>query len=195
MAEPESQPEAQADDAEERDLVAASARGDQDAFRRLVERYRRLVLHVAFRSMGDMSLAEDVAQEAFIKVFRGLPHYRPEKPFVHWLHRVVANAVTDELRRKRATIPLDALVNPPESSEADPEDVAGQHDVQQAVRAAIAALPPRYREIISLQVFHELTYEEIARRLRLPLGTVMWRLNMAKRLLRKQLGDAFRPAA
>jgi len=195
VAEPESQPEAQADDAEERDLVAASARGDQDAFRRLVERYRRLVLHVAFRSMGDMSLAEDVAQEAFIKVFRGLPHYRPEKPFVHWLHRVVANAVTDELRRKRATIPLDALVNPPESSEADPEDVAGQHDVQQAVRAAIAALPPRYREIISLQVFHELTYEEIARRLRLPLGTVMWRLNMAKRLLRKQLGDAFRPAA
>ena len=195
MAEPESQPEAQADDAEERDLVAASARGDQDAFRRLVERYRRLVLHVAFRSMGDMSLAEDVAQEAFIKVFRGLPHYRPEKPFVHWLHRVVANAVTDELRRKRATIPLDALVNPPESSEAEPEDVAGQHDVQQAVRAAIAALPPRYREIISLQVFHELTYEEIARRLRLPLGTVMWRLNMAKRLLRKQLGDAFRPAA
>ncbi|TMF59536.1 MAG: sigma-70 family RNA polymerase sigma factor [Chloroflexi bacterium] len=195
MAEPESQSEAQADDAEERDLVAASARGDQDAFRRLVERYRRLVLHVAFRSMGDMSLAEDVAQEAFIKVFRGLPHYRPEKPFVHWLHRVVANAVTDELRRKRATIPLDALVNPPESSEAEPEDVAGQHDVQQAVRAAIAALPPRYREIISLQVFHELTYEEIARRLRLPLGTVMWRLNMAKRLLRKQLGDAFRPAA
>ena len=195
MAEPESQPEAQADDAEERDLVAASARGDQDAFRRLVERYRRLVLHVAFRSMGDMSLAEDVAQEAFIKVFRGLPHYRPEKPFVHWLHRVVANAVTDELRRKRATIPLDALVNPPESSEAEPEDVAGQHDVQQAVRAAIAALPPRYREIISLQVFHELTYEEIARRLRLPLGTVMWRLNMAKRLLRKQLGDAFGPAA
>ena len=195
MAEPESQSEAQVDDAEERDLVAASARGDQDAFRRLVERYRRLVLHVAFRSMGDMSLAEDVAQEAFIKVFRGLPHYRPEKPFVHWLHRVVANAVTDELRRKRATVPLDALVNPPESSEAAPEDVAGQHDVQQAVRAAIAALPPRYREIISLQVFHELTYEEIARRLRLPLGTVMWRLNMAKRLLRKQLGDAFRPAA
>jgi RNA polymerase sigma-70 factor (ECF subfamily) len=195
VAQPESQAEAQGDDAEESDLVAASARGDQDAFRRLVERYRRLVLHVAFRSMGDMSLAEDVAQEAFIKVFRGLPHYRPEKPFVHWLHRVVANAVTDELRRKRATIPLDAMVNPPESAEGDPEDLASQHDVQQAVRAAIAALPPRYRDIISLQVFHELTYEEIARRLQLPLGTVMWRLNMAKRLLRKQLGDAFRPAA
>ena len=195
MAQPGRLPKAQGDDADENDLVAASARGDQDAFRRLVERYRRLVLHVAFRSMGDMSLAEDVAQEAFIKVFRGLPHYRPEKPFVHWLHRVVANAVTDELRRKRLTLPLDEMVNPPESTEGDPEDVASQHDVQQAVRDAIAALPPRYREIITLQVFHELTYEEIAGRLQLPLGTVMWRLNMAKRLLRKQLGDVFRPAA
>jgi RNA polymerase sigma-70 factor (ECF subfamily) len=59
--------------------------------------------------------------------------------------------------------------------------------VQQAVRAAIASLPPRYREIITLQVFGELTYEEIARTLNMPLGTVMWRLNMAKRLLRKRL--------
>ena len=195
MAQPERLPEGRGDDSDEKDLVAASARGDQEAFRRLVERYRRLVLHVAFRSMGDMSLAEDVAQEAFIKVFRGLPRYRPEKPFVHWLHRVVANAVTDELRRKRSTVPLDEMVNPPESTEGDPEDVAGKHDVQQAVRDAIAALPPRYRDIITLQVFHELTYEEIARQLQLPLGTVMWRLNMAKRLLRKQLGDAYRPAA
>ncbi len=189
VAEPQRLPDAEGDDADEGDLVAASARGDQDAFRRLVERYRRLVLHVAFRSMGDMSLAEDVAQEAFIKVFRGLPHYRPEKPFIHWLHRVVANAVTDELRRKRSTLPLDAMVNPPESNEGDPEDVAGQHDVQRAVREAIAGLPARYRDIITLQVFHELTYEEIARRLQLPLGTVMWRLNMAKRLLRKRLHD------
>ncbi|MCA1835014.1 MAG: sigma-70 family RNA polymerase sigma factor [Actinobacteria bacterium] len=73
------------DEAEEVDLVEASAKGDEDAFRRLVERYQRLVTRVAFRSMGDMSLAEDVAQEAFIKVFRGLPAYQPEKPFVHWL--------------------------------------------------------------------------------------------------------------
>jgi len=186
---PERLPEEQPDDVDEGELVRASARGDQDAFEQLVNRYRRLVMHVAVRLMGDMSLAEDVAQEAFIKVYRGLPGYRPEKPFVHWLRRVVGNAVVDELRRRRPVVSLDGMDQPPASEADDPQDVANQHALQQAVRDAIAKLPPRYREIITLQVFHELTYEEIARRLNLPLGTVMWRLNMARRLLRKQLQD------
>ncbi len=133
------------------------------------------------------SLAEDVAQEAFIKVFRGLPNYRPDKPFVHWLHRVVANTVTDELRRRRPVQSLDAMVQPPASDEEGPQDVADHHAVEQAVRQAITSLPPRYRDVIILQVFHELTYEQIASALRLPLTTVVWRLNMAKRLLRKKL--------
>lgn len=181
-AESDSQPD-------EADLVAASARGDQDAFRQLVQRYQRLVLRVAFRSMGDTSLAEDVAQEAFIKVFRGLPNYRPDKPFVHWLHRVVANTVTDELRRRRPVQSLDAMVEPPASPEEGPPEVADHHAIEQAVRQAIASLPPRYRDVIILQVFHELTYEQIASALRLPLSTVTWRMNMAKRLLRQQLLD------
>lgn len=187
VSEAERLPEEVPGDSDEGELVRASAQGDQDAFAQLVERYRRLVLHVAFRSMGDMSLAEDVTQEAFIKVYRGLPKYRHEKPFVHWLRRVVGNAVTDELRRRRPVVSLDGMEQPPAGDEEDPQEVTDQHGVQQAVRAAIAALPPRYRDIISLQVFQELTYEEIARTLNLPLGTVMWRLNMAKRLLRKAL--------
>ncbi len=174
---------------DEADLVAASAQGDQDAFRQLVQRYERLVLRVAFRSMGDTSLAEDVAQEAFIKVFRGLPKYRPDKPFVHWLHRVVANAVTDELRRRRPVQSLDAMLEPPASPEEGPPEVADHHAIERAVRQAIASLPPRYRDVIILQVFHELTYEQIASTLRLPLSTVTWRMNMAKRLLRQQLLD------
>lgn len=189
MSQAERLPEEGPGDADERELVRASAAGDQDAFAQLVERYRRLVLHVAFRSMGDMSLAEDVSQEAFIKVYRGLPKYRHERPFVHWLRRVVGNAVMDELRRRRPVVSLDGMEQPPAGDEEDPQEVTDQHAVQQAVRAAIAALPPRYRDIISLQVFQELTYEEIARTLNLPLGTVMWRLNMAKRLLRRQLRD------
>ena len=174
---------------QESDLVAASARGDQDAFRQLVERYRRLVLHVAYRSMGDMSLAEDVAQEAFIKVYRGLPKYRPEKPFVHWLHRVVANAVTDELRRRRPVGALeeeDTLAAP---AGDDPETTVEARAVHQAVRDAVGKLPQPYRDVIILRAFDELSCQQIALTLRLPLSTVMWRLNMAKRLLRKQLGE------
>ncbi len=191
MSQPQSLPEDNQGDVEEGQLVWASAQGDQDAFRQLVQRYHRLVMHVAFRSMGDMSLAEDVAQEAFIKVYRGLPRYRPEKPFVHWLHRVVANAITDEIRRRRPVVSLDGMAQLPAADQEDPEEVADHHGVQQAVRDAVASLPSRYRDIITLQVFHELSYEEIARTLKLPLGTVMWRLNMAKRLLRKRLGDVW----
>jgi RNA polymerase sigma-70 factor, ECF subfamily len=189
MSQPEPMPEGGPDGVQEGDLVAASARGDQDAFRQLVERYRSLVLRVAYRSMGDMSLAEDVAQEAFIKVYRGLPKYRPEKPFVHWLHRVVANAVTDELRRRRPVASMDGVDEVPAPADREPQAVADAHMVQQAVRDAIAKLPLRYRDVIILQAFDELSYEQIALTLRLPLTTVIWRLNMAKRLLRKQLGE------
>jgi RNA polymerase sigma-70 factor (ECF subfamily) len=190
VSEPERLPTEEETERGEAALVKASAAGDQDAFRQLVERYRQLVLRVAMRSTGDASLAEDVAQEAFIKVYRGLPAYRPDKPFVHWLHRVVANTVTDELRRRRPVDSLDDMNQPPASAEQGPQEVADHHAVQEAVRLAISELPPRYRDIILLQVFHEMTYAEIARRLRLPLGTVMWRMNMAKRLLRKRLSDA-----
>ncbi len=179
-------------DAEERRLIDRSAAGDQEAFRELVIRHHRLVINVAFRALGELSLAEDVAQEVFLKVYKALPGYRHEKPFKHWLHRVAANAVTDALRRRRPIVSLDAMEQPPASRESDPMDVATRHDLQKAVRQAIASLPSHYRDTIALQAFGELSYEEIAKTLDVPLGTVMSRLNGAKRLLRERLGDLVR---
>jgi RNA polymerase sigma-70 factor, ECF subfamily len=175
-------------DAEERRLIDRSAQGDQDAFRQLVQRYHRLVISVAFRALGDMGLAEDVAQEVFLKVYRGLPAYRHEKPFVYLLHRVAGNAVTDAIRRVKPIVSLDGREQTPPSREADPQDLVARHDLQRAVRHQIAKLPPHYRDAVALQVFAELSYEEIARALEIPLGTVMSRLNSAKRLLRDRLG-------
>jgi RNA polymerase sigma-70 factor, ECF subfamily len=180
-------------DAEERRLIDRSATGDQEAFRQLVLRYHRLVINVAFRALGELSLAEDVAQDVFIKVYKALPTYRHDKPFKHWLHRVAANAVTDALRRRRPVVSLDGMEQPPASGVSDPQDVAARHDLQRAVRHAIANLPPHYRDTISLQAFGELSYDEIARTLDIPLGTVMSRLNGAKRLLRERLGDLVQP--
>jgi RNA polymerase sigma-70 factor, ECF subfamily len=179
-------------DAEERRLIDRSAAGDQEAFRQLVIRHHRLVINVAFRALGELSLAEDVAQEVFLKVYKALPGYRHEKPFKHWLHRVAANAVTDALRRRRPVVSLDDLEQPPASRESDPVDVATRHDLQRAVRQAIASLPSHYRDTIALQAFGELSYGEIAKTLDIPLGTVMSRLNGAKRLLRERLGDLVR---
>lgn len=175
------------DDPEERQLVSRSAAGDQDAFRQLVLRHHRRVLNIAHRALGDAGLAEDVAQEVFIKVFRHLPSYRHEKPFVHWLHRVAANTVTDAARRHRDVQSLDSMAQPPAGHGGDPQDVAAQHDLQRSVRRAIATLPPHYRDTLALQVYHDLSYEEIARTLDVPIGTVMSRLNGAKRLLRDRL--------
>jgi RNA polymerase sigma-70 factor (ECF subfamily) len=179
-------------DAEERRLIDRSAAGDQEAFRQLVIRHHRLVINVAFRALGELSLAEDVAQEVFLKVYKALPGYRHEKPFKHWLHRVAANAVTDALRRRRPVVSLDEMEQPPASRESDPLDVATRHDLQRAVRQAIASLPSHYRDTIALQAFGELSYDEIAKTLDIPLGTVMSRLNGAKRLLRERLGDLAR---
>jgi len=179
-------------DAEERRLIDRSAAGDQEAFRQLVIRHHRLVINVAFRALGELSLAEDVAQEVFLKVYKALPGYRHEKPFTHWLHRVAANAVTDALRRRRLVVSLDDMEQPPASRESDPVDVATRHDLQRAVRQAIASLPSHYRDTIALQAFGELSYDEIAKTLDIPLGTVMSRLNGAKRLLRERLGDLVR---
>jgi RNA polymerase sigma-70 factor (ECF subfamily) len=182
------------EEAEERRLIDRSAAGDQEAFRQLVVRYHRLVINVGFRALGELSLAEDVAQEVFIKVYKALPSYRHDKPFKHWLHRVAANAVTDALRRRRPVVSLDALEQTPAATESDPQDIAARHDLQRAVRHAIATLPAHYRDTIALQAFGELSYDEIAKVLDIPLGTVMSRLNGAKRLLRESLGDLIIPS-
>jgi RNA polymerase sigma-70 factor (ECF subfamily) len=182
------------EEAEERRLIDRSAAGDQEAFRQLVIRYHRLVINVGFRALGELSLAEDVAQEVFIKVYKALPSYRHDKPFKHWLHRVAANAVTDALRRRRPVVSLDALEQTPAATESDPQDIAARHDLQRAVRHAIATLPAHYRDTIALQAFGELSYDEIAKVLDIPLGTVMSRLNGAKRLLRESLGDLIIPS-
>src|ERR1700693_744984 len=106
------------EDAEERRLIDRSAAGDQEAFRQLVLRYHRLVINVAFRALGELALAEDVAQDVFIKVYKALPAYRHDKPFKHWLHRVAANAVTEALRRRRPIVSLDGMEHTPARGDA-----------------------------------------------------------------------------
>ena len=172
---------------EERQLIAASLAGDDDAFRKLVERHYRTVLNVAFRAFGSSAAAEDCAQDVFIKVHKRLRSYRADTPFIHWLHRVAANTVTDALRRRRTDLSLESLVHEAPAESGDPADAAASQEQRMAVRQAIAGLPSRLRNAIVLQVFHELSYQEIAQVLDIPIGTVMSRLHNAKRLLGDRL--------
>jgi RNA polymerase sigma-70 factor (ECF subfamily) len=187
-----SQAVASAREVDESQLIAASLAGDEDAFRRLVERHYRLVLHVAYRALGSLAAAEDCAQDVFIKVHQKLRSYRADTPFVHWLHRVAANTVTDAIRRRRVDLSLDALGHEATSESGDPAEAAALAEQRMAVRRAVAGLPGGLRDAIALQVFHELSYQEIAQVLNIPIGTVMSRIHSAKRLLRSRLAEYVR---
>jgi len=168
-------------------LVAASLAGDEDAFRQLVERHYRMVLKVAYRALGSVPAAEDCAQDVFIKVHQKLRLYRADRPFSRWLHRVTANTVTDAIRRRRFDISFDTLVHEAPSQSGDPAQAAALKEQRMAVRTALASLPGRLRDAIVLQVYHELSYQEIAEVLDIPVGTVMSRIHNAKGKLRRRL--------
>lgn len=175
--------------ADEPQLIAASIAGNEDAFRQLVERHYRLVLTLAYRALANLPAAEDCAQDVFIKVHTHLRTYRADKPFVHWLHRVAANTVTDAIRRRRVDLSLQALAHEAPSERGDPAETAALREQWMAVRRAVASLPSPLRDAIVLQVFHELSYQEIAHVLNIPIGTVMSRIYNARRLLRSRLAN------
>ena len=167
------------------ELIASSLQGDRSAFGALVLRYRRLVIGVAYRVSGDAVLAEDIAQEAFVRVWNKLPAFRPEGNFKGWICRIAANLTIDALRRRKPTVDitetsLPALADGPEASLLKEERAA-------AVRKAIMSLPLHSRTALVLREYEGLSYKEIADVLDIPLGTVKSRLSDARLRLQSQL--------
>lgn len=188
LAEPRADPVAPAqvpltDDA----LVVAALAGDGPAFGTLVERYERAVYHLAYRTLHDPEEAKDAAQEAFFKAFRALRTFRPGAKFSTWILTIVYHACCDRLsRRKRLS-----TAEPPDWADpaAGPAQQAESADEARRLRAAIDALPQKYRAVITLFHLQNRQYEEIAQVLDLPLGTVKTHLFRAKELLRRALDE------
>jgi RNA polymerase sigma-70 factor, ECF subfamily len=170
------------------DLVAATLRGNSNAFATLVERYDRAVYHLAYRTVRDVEEARDATQEAFFKAFRSLRTFKPGAKFSTWIFAITYHACCDRLnRRKRYTneeLPERADAGP------GPEQQAIALDEAARLRAAIDQLPEKYRTVITLYHLQGKQYEEIAQVLELPMGTVKTHLFRAKEQLRKLLGGA-----
>jgi RNA polymerase sigma-70 factor (ECF subfamily) len=166
-------------------LIADAQQGDKGAFSELVRRHHRGVISVVYRMCGDADLAEDAAQEAFIRAWQHLPGYRPRSPFRNWLYRIAMNAAYDALRREHETVDPETVVLV--SPEADPAAAMEQREREERVRQALRAMPPASREVIVLREYEGLSYREIADTLDIPVGTVMSRLNYARRWLRQAL--------
>jgi RNA polymerase sigma-70 factor (ECF subfamily) len=175
-------------------LVQRAQGGDQVALCELICRYERKTYNIAFRLMGNHADASDAAQEALVRVYTRLPHFRGDSAFSTWLFRVVTNTCLDELRRRgrqRHTSldqpqPSDQGTVPRQTSDdaENPVEQAERHEVQAAVQRAISRLPADYRTVVVLRDIHGYSYHEIAAMLGTSLGTIKSRLHRARQALR-----------
>lgn len=169
----------------ELDLIAKAQQGDKEAFGELVRCHREGVVNLVYRMCGDVHLAEDAAQEAFVRAWQHLPGYRPRSPFRNWVVRIAVNAALDTLRRERATVDIDVL--PLTSPDRGPEAAVEREERAKQVQQAVLALPPASRAVLVLREYEGLSYREIADALDIPIGTVMSRLNYARNRLCESL--------
>ncbi len=169
----------------ELDLITRAQHGDRQAFAGLVHRYREGVVNVVYRMCGDANLAEDAAQEAFIRAWQSLHSYRPKSAFRNWIYRIATNAALDVLRRERETV--DVAVLPLEHPGKGPEAAVVAKELGERVRQAVLALPPTSRSVLVLRGYEGLSYQQIADTLGIPIGTVMSRLSYARKRMRESL--------
>jgi len=169
----------------DQELVSNSLQGDRLAFGKLVDRYREGAVAVVYRMTGDANLAEEAAQEAFIRAWQRLQSYKPGHSFRSWIFSIAMHAALDALRRARVEDDIDRV--PLEASDGMPEAELEAKQRGAQVQQAVLALPPACRAVLVLREYECLSYQEISATLDIPLGTVMSRLNYARGLLRKSL--------
>lgn len=171
------------------ELIHATLGGDRSAFGVLVYRYQEMVINVVYRMCGDPHLAEDAAQEAFIKAWQNLHKYNPDLSFKAWINRIAINKAIDVLRRSPLTIDIDMIegdIGSGTSTKGVEDEVERKHQ-KERIQRMLLNLPEAGRAVLVLREYQCLSYQEIAEVLNIPVGTVMSRLNYVRGLLRKQL--------
>lgn len=184
----------------EAELLQRCRGGDERAYQQLVRTYQSQVFSIALRMVRSREDAEDVAQETFVRVFRSLDRYDPNRPFAAWLYTIVSRLAIDHLRRRRVR-PVPLVHREPGSEEERlldvedpgplPDEITSNAEEEARTDHLIQRLPPHYRIIVMLRHQQDLSYEEIAVALNLPLGTVKARIHRARALLKDMIeGEA-----
>ncbi len=182
-------------------LVQAALNGEEKAFARLMGKYKDAIYFMLLKMVNNKSDAEDLSLEAFGKAFKNLPQYSPSYAFSTWLFKIASNNCIDFLRKKRGIhVPIENSSNENiENQEAqvklksgalDPEEKLIRKQKAIILRNVVRKLKPRYRALVELRYFEERSYEEIAKELDLPLGTVKAQLFRAREKLYKLVGGA-----
>ncbi len=172
-------------------LVQRANNGDQKAYAELMDRYRDAIYYMLLKMVNNASDAEDLTIEAFGKAFKNIQQYAPNYAFSTWLFKIATNNCIDFIRKKKAShISLDQNDDEHEKASMDiqapvmdPEETMINEQKIKLMRSIVDKLKPRYRKLIELRYFKELSYEEIAEELELPIGTVKAQLFRARELL------------
>src|SRR5579859_4501279 len=176
-------------------LVIASRNGDQDAFALLVQYHQRRVFNLVYRMLQDYEEANEVTQDAFLAAWQGLPSFRGDASFSTWLYRIAYNCCLKQLElRKRDTALQLAMQEEHVLQHGNNDEYIGfeldTYDNQALVREHLSMLPAKYRIVLVLRHLQEMTYEEMAEILTVPIGTIKTHLFRARNLLKERM-EAF----
>jgi RNA polymerase sigma-70 factor (ECF subfamily) len=190
---------------EDRALIEATQKGDDAAFRKLVERHQRRAFAIALGMVRDENDARDLVQEAFLRVYRGLDKFQGGSSFFTWFYRIVTNLSIDFMRKpgRREAEHDDGRTKLEAADEADfpfvsridgsePLDAVHRQELAKRLRAALEALPPYHRGVVLMREVEGMSYEEMAQAMNVSKGTIMSRLFHARQKLQRALADCYR---
>ena len=169
----------------DRDLILRARRGDTEAYGELVSRYQTNLFNVCYRILHERGEAEDLAQESFLRAYDRLSTFDMEREFGPWIRKVAANLCLNHLESQPKSVELKDEKDANESQ--GPEAVVEVHERSEQIRRALASLPAHYRVVVELRHYQEMSYDEIAAELKIPLSDVKSHLFRARKLLAEKL--------
>src|SRR3984893_12998278 len=179
-------------DLDDAELVIASRSGDQDAFAQLVQRHQRRVFNLVFRMLQQYEEASEITQETFLAAWQGLPAFRGDARFATWLYRIAYNCALKQLETRKRDRALQAALQAEKALESEDNfDRASaqidEREQQAFVQEHLSHLPAKYRIVLILRHLQDMTYEEMAEILTMPVGTIKTHLFRARNLLKERL--------
>jgi RNA polymerase sigma-70 factor, ECF subfamily len=176
------------------ECVRRLQQGETNAFEILVRRHQKTIFNLVYRMLGDYDEAAEIAQEAFLSAYRAIGGFRGDANFSTWLYRIALNHATTRRRSmahwQQHTVPIETT-EPVGDNHLDPAAMVEQKEIQERVQKALNSLEPDDAAIILLKDLQDMPYEEVARILEIPLGTVKSRLHRARQALKSQLVPYF----
>lgn len=179
--------------ADDRRLAELVLEGDDTAFEYLFNRYRDAIRRLFVQRLGGAKDADDLLQETFIKVYINMHRYSPEYTFGQWVYTIARNTFVDFVRRRQDDLSIDERFCAPASNTPNPEENVINLQQRSQIESCLERLAPRYRRLIVMRFFEEYSYEEIAAKLVLPLGTVKTQIHRARERMCRLIAGSDKP--